>query len=222
MKFNKTIFMVLFCASVHASAQTTGAFDAVIFEQLVQNGKTAYDTLKKASEQYEKLKKMEAIQKAREARKMYRDARELQEMFKNSKALANKIEGLDMNGFDAMFGGKDADWYMREYENISNNPNKKKAYGAFLMKLNMLEFLYKSNESTIKDKTVGTNERDDKRHTATNTMIMSKILLENEGRELTKIKNDTDIVNNVIIGTSSYSSLAESNRKKNQKKVKAN
>ncbi len=216
------ITTILFSLGGNTSAQTTGALDGLMLEQLIQNGKTAYDTLKKASEQYERIKKMEAIQAAKTVRKMYRDGRELQDMFKNAKALAGKIEGIEMDEFESMFNGKSADWFISQYKNIHNNPNKKKAYGSLAMKISNLKFLYASNEATVKDKAAGTNEEDNTRLTATNSIIMSKILLDQEAREINKQKNNTDIVNSVLSGSAGYSSLAESDSKKKSKASRFN
>ena len=210
MGFTRYLLVLIICLSSFSHADMTGAGDAAILQQLAVQLKTLKDALDTAKENLEVVDKIKKLEESKAVKSIREDGKAIQDFYADAKKAKRDVERYSGYVDDVREGLDEIEKLQRRMERAGNNPDQRgaaKAYANIFMDLKRLKFLSDAQEKTQKQIAEGTNEEDSVKITATNTMIMSRILLENEERAQKKAANDTAITSD-IMSSISYEALA--------------
>lgn len=196
--------------SAQALADVTGAGDAAILSELtVQTGKMA-EQLKSMREAVDINKRMQEMQELRAVHVVVREGMEMKNILDNVSDMEKEIATMSNSpgGLDQM--QSDISRFESNMNHASDEEGitQAKSYAYVLSDLKRLKFLGTANRETMKKMSKGTNETDDTKAIATNTMIMSDVIVEKEKREARRRGNEVNAMQQ-LMGGMRYTSMQE-------------
>lgn len=209
MKRIALITLFLFPLNVHADM--TGAGDAAIVKQLVVIVEKANQQIKQLKEMIDISERLEEMEEAKTVKKVTDQGNEIAHLLdelENTVELVGDIKN-DPGGL------KDLERtisYLEQDLEIADSRQgleKAKAYARLISDLKRLGFIQKATRTTMEQLASGTNEEDNQRINATNSTIMTDILVKREQRESIKAAHEVKAVNE-LLRSNKYSSMVKS------------
>lgn len=195
-----------FSSTVHADA--TGAGDAAIVSQLVAQLKVLREQLADVRETLNVSKRLESMEELKTVKEVHEEGSALSDLMDENEQLKRDFGDFvdDPSSLNRTEG--DIAWLGDALKDAKDDPNAVRAYGQIMADVRRLKFLGQANKASEEKIIKGTNEKDDQKITASNTFIMSQLLLENEEREQKRRANNTNVMESVI-GNTGYSALGK-------------
>jgi hypothetical protein len=209
MRLFSFLLAVIFSSGAHADM--TGAGDAAIVSQLVAQAKILREQLVDMRETLDVSKRLERMEEVKTVKEVHEEGTALKDLMDETEQLKREYGEFVDDPASFNRSKDEITWLGDALKDAKHSKNKVKAYAAIMADVRRLRLLGKANEASEKKIMKGTNERDDQKITASNTFIMSKILLDNEAREQKRRANNTNIMDG-IISNSGYRSLGEESK----------
>lgn len=209
MKPIALITLTLF--SLNAHADLTGAGDAAIVKQLVvivEKANQQIKQLKEMTDISERLEEMEAAKTVKKVTDQGNDIARLLSELENTVELVGDISN-DPGGLQDL--ERTISYLEQDLESADSRQGleKAKAYARLISDLKRLGFIQKATQTTMEQLASGTNEEDNQRINATNSTIMTDILVKREQRDSIKAAHEVKAVNE-LLRSNKYSSMVES------------
>lgn len=204
-------FAALLCLvliSHSALADMTGAGDAAILTELTAQTAKLAEQLKTMREALDVNKRMQDMEALRATHVVVREGLEMNKILKHVGDMQRDINEMTNNpgGFDQT--ESDIARFKNSLDSASNKEglNQAKSYSYIVSDLKRLQFLGQANRETMKKMGEGTNETGDTKAIATNTTIMSDVIVEKEKRETRRRGNEVNALQDML-GGAKYSSM---------------
>lgn len=199
-------FVIIAMLSSIARADMTGAGDAAILSQLVAQGKILAEQLTNIRDTLDVSKRLEDMETLKTVKNIHEEGRALNDLLSETEQLRRDYAEFvdDPTSFNRT--EEEITWLGEALRDSKDDPNAVKAYASLMVDVKRLRFLGQANRASEKKIIAGTNQEDDGKITASNTFIMSQLLLENEAREQKRRANNTNVMQG-IIGNTGYSAL---------------
>lgn len=211
MRIQRYFILIAALAANTAMADLTGAGDAAILSKLIEQMAVMREQLEQAKDSVNIGKRMEQMEKLKSAKKLHAEGKAFKDMLDEYESIVSEIEGFRADPVGVDKPRSEMQWLNDALKGADTSSNSAKAYASILMELKNLEFLGKANAASQEKLARGTNTEEESQITASNTLIMSKILLEREARAQEAAANNASIVSDVL-GNPGYSALStESN-----------
>lgn len=202
---NRTAAIIMFCAiSGHAAADATGAADAAILAQLQTQTARIVEQLKTVGETLNVSKRLEDMEQLRFVKRISAEGDALKGIVSDVKDATGMVNDQRQNAFNHQDVVDQIDYL----ENRANNADDAGDYGNLMSDLKRVRMLGQANRATMVKLSQGSDEQDDIRGTATNTMIMADILVEQEKRRA-MIRSEEVNAMQQLFQSNGYSELYE-------------
>jgi len=200
--------MALVSPSVLADA--TGAGDAAILSELTAQTTKLAEQLKTMREALDINKRMQEMEEMRAVHVVVREGMEMKNILDNVSDMENEINTMTNSPGGLDQTQSDIERFQRNLDHASEEEglSQAKSYAYLMADLKRLKFLGTANRETMKKMGQGTNETDDTKAIATNTMIMSDVIVEKEKRETRRRGNEVNALQELMGGVK-YSSMQQ-------------
>lgn len=207
MRAYLTLFLICFF-STSSYADMTGAGDAAILAELVSQAKTLKEQLQSVRETLDVSKRLEEMETLKTIKSVHEEGRALGDLISETEQMQNEYKKFvaDPSSFNQT--RDEISWLGSALKNAKDDQNAAKSYANIMADVKRLNFLGKATKESEKKLISGTNQEDDGKITASNTFIMSQLLLENEERDQKRRANNTNVMQGVL-GNAGYSALGE-------------
>lgn len=199
----RLIFIIsIITVSINSYCDMTGAGDAAILGELMTQTEKLLEQVKATKETLDVSKRLEEMEQLKAIRAISNEGLALNEIINNINELGDISE-------DIQRGPYGVNSTTNELEDLSekiNGVENKRDYANLAADLRRLRFLGKANTASMQKTAGGSNEADDNKSTATNTMIMSNILIENEKRKTLRKAHESSALKDTIF-SNSYSNI---------------
>jgi hypothetical protein len=191
-----------------ALADLTGAGDAAIVKQLVEQAKIMREQLQNTRDTLDVSRRLEEMESMKAVKSVHEEGRALTNLISETEGLQREYKDFvdDPSSFNRTEG--EISWLGEALRDAKDERNAARAYASIMTDVKRLNFLGKANRESEKKLISGTNQEDDGKITASNTFIMSQILIENEEREQKARANNVNVMESVL-GNTGYSALGE-------------
>jgi hypothetical protein len=207
----RIVLIALAMTSLNAHADMTGAGDAAIVQQLVLIVEKANKQIQQFQEMTDISKRLEEMEAAKTVKKVTDQGNEIGHLLNE---LENTVE-LVGDIRDDPGGLQDLEhtigYLEQDLESADSRQGleKAKAYARLISDLKRLGFVQRANQAAMEQLASGTDVEDNQRINATNSTIMTDILVKREQRETIRAAHDVKAVNE-LLRSNKYSSMVES------------
>lgn len=210
MRAYLTVFIVCSFSTV-SYADMTGAGDAAILAELVSQAKTLKEQLQGMRETLDVSKRLEEMETLKTIKSIHEEGRALGDLVDETEQMQREYKKFVADPTSFNRTSEEISWLGSALKNSKGNPNAVKSYANIMSDVKRLNFLGKANKESENKIINGTNQDDDGKITASNTFIMSQLLLDNEEREQKRRANNTNVMQGVL-GNAGYSALGEESK----------
>ena len=202
--------MLLLCISLTVKADLTGAGDAAIVQQLVAILKATNEQVKQFQEMTDIAKKLEDMETVKTVKKITEEGEELKSLIDEMETSISLISDIKNNPGGIRELETTIEMLQRDIDSADSKQglDKAKAYARLISDLKRLSFIRKATNASMKKLGEGTNVEDTQRINATNSSIMTDILVQREQREKVRAAHDNKAVTELLNGTR-YSSMVK-------------
>ncbi|MCP3671502.1 MAG: hypothetical protein GY814_13945 [Gammaproteobacteria bacterium] len=203
MHYRRLFLMMLFLLPWQSSlADATGAGDAALLSELMAQTKQLLEQVRELKEQVNITRRLEDMQQIKAVKAISTEGSAMVEVIRNLDSIADEVEDSRDNPLGAAAVERELDYFDRRVDSAQDA----KDYARLAADLKRLKFLGQANEASMRNNSSGSNEADDNKSTATNTIIIANILVEQERRNRVRQAHEEAALKDMLRG-SSYSSL---------------
>lgn len=206
----KILNIMIICSLPIASstqADMTGAGDAAILAQLVEQFTVLKEQYDKVVETVDIQKRIEEMEQLKAIKRISDEGQALGELYNISDDFRYSWE-RDKNN---PFGLRALESDLQRIQKMAKDAENGRDYAAFTARLKRLKVFGQANEKSSKKISGGSNESDDIKTTAINVTLMTDILIDNENSKTVRQAHEMKAIKD-LMGNNSYSNIYNEQR----------